>query len=161
MWPATKWHALMKERKEEGMCVRERSKPGQMTQNATIISSLGRALAILLEYNLWNKASSALFWEGECAISCSPGYVGSPLCLSLQGCHCVIHNSVLTAHEGEVNRGIFFHVTESNRDQGFSTEALITLVSLTKNKFYFSQGSWYFIGTQWMCKEGFAIYPWV
>lgn len=74
-------------------------------------------------------------------VLCVAGLAQPLVFLSLQGCHCVIHNSILTADEGGVDKGIFFHVTQSNWDQGFSIEALITLVSLTKNKFYFNQES--------------------
>jgi hypothetical protein len=42
--------------------------------------------------------------------------------------------------------GHFFHVTHSHWDPGFSKGALITLVSLTKYKFYFHQGSCHFVG---------------
>lgn len=83
----------------------------------------------------------------------------APLSLSLQACHCVIHNSILTTDEVGVDGGGFFRDTQSNWDQGFSKEALIILVSLTKYKFYFNQGSCYFIGIWRMCNEGFVIYP--
>lgn len=111
VWPATKWHALMKERKE-GICVRERGKPGQMAPK--LISSAAWEEPWGSSWTITCESRPPELCSGE--VSLPPlavldlRFVAGPPspCLSLQGCHCVIHNSALTADEGGVNRGFFF-----------------------------------------------------
>ena len=98
----------MKEREEEGMCVRERGKPGQMTPKLT--SSV--AWEEISSWTITCESRPPELCSGEVkvpflAVLDMCFVAGPPLGLSLQGCHRVIHNSVLTADEGGVIRGIF------------------------------------------------------
>lgn len=92
--------------------MRERGKPGQMAPK--LISSAAWEEPWGSSWTITCESRPPELCSGE--VSVPPlavldlRFVAGPPspCLSLQGCHCVIHNSALTADEGGVNRGFFF-----------------------------------------------------